>query len=140
MSSRELEKGRLGVMNNKTSVFSAAFLATGLLLGFAGTSQAASGAGGIWIPQPEPRAAIHMVSEDLNAADRALPAQTQAAPAATDAQGDTQTQSAASVVSVVASSSDEDSGSNMRSLIGEIFIGFGTLLTLVSSALRMLMG
>ena len=89
---------------------------------------------------PEPRAAIHMVSDDLNAADRALPAQTQAAPAATDAQGDTQTQSAASLVSVVASSSDEDSGSNIRSLIGEIFIGFGTLLTLVSSALRMLMG
>jgi hypothetical protein len=126
-------------MNNRTSVFSAAFLATGLLLGFAGASQAATGASGIWIPQPEPRAEIRMVSDDLSASDRALPAQTQALPAATDAQADTQTQSAASVVPVVAAS-DEDSGSNMRSLIGEIFIGFGTLLTLVSSALRMLMG
>jgi hypothetical protein len=126
-------------MNNRTSVFSAAFLATGLLLGFAGTSQAASGAGGIWIPQPEPRAEIRMVSDDLNASDRSLPAQ--AVPAATDAQADTQTQSAASVVPVVVvAASDEESGSNMRSLIGEIFIGFGTLLTLVSSALRMLMG
>jgi hypothetical protein len=126
-------------MNNRTSVFSAAFLATGLLLGFAGTSRAASGAGGIWIPQPEPRAEIRMVSDDLNASDRSLPAQ--AVPAATDAQADTQTKSAASVVPVVVvAASDEESGSNMRSLIGEIFIGFGTLLTLVSSALRMLMG
>ena len=48
---------------------------------------------------------------------------------------DTQGQSAVPVVA----SSDESSGSDTRSLIGKIFIGFGTLLTLGSGAARMLM-
>jgi hypothetical protein len=126
-------------MTNKTSQGSAALLATLLLLGGAAAAHAASGVGGVWIPQPEPRAEIHMVSDDLNAGDRTLPAQTQAAPDATDAQPDTQTQSAASAVPVVASSTD-NSGSDTSKLIGEIFIGFGTLLTVGCSAARMLVG
>ena len=132
-------------MTNKTSQGSAALLATLLLLGCAGAAHAASGTGGIWIPQPEPRAEIRMVSDDLNSADRSLPPQTQAGPDATDAQPaaqtqpDTQTQSAASAVPVVASTAD-DQGSDTSKLIGKIFIGFGTLLTVGCSAARMLVG
>jgi len=128
-------------MTNKTSQGSAALLATLLLLGFAGAAHATSGTGGVWIPQAEPRAEIRMVSDDLNAADRTLPAQTQATQDATDAQTqpDTQTQSAASAVPVVASTAD-DQGSDTSKLIGKIFIGFGTLLTVGCSAARMLVG
>jgi hypothetical protein len=129
----------IAVMTNKTSQGSAALLATLLLLGCAGAAHAASDTGGIWIPQPEPRAEIRMVSDDLNAADRTLPVQTQTAPDATDAQPDTQTQSAASAVPVVASTAD-DQGSDTSKLIGKIFIGFGTLLTVGCSAARMLVG
>jgi hypothetical protein len=126
-------------MTNKTSQGSAALVATLLLFGCTGAAHAASGVGGVWIPQPEPRAEIHMVSDDLNAGDRTLPAQAQTAPDATDAQPDTQTQSAASAVPVVASRAD-DSGSDTSKLIGKIFIGFGTLLTVGCSAARMLVG
>jgi hypothetical protein len=123
-------------MTNKTSQGSAALLATLLLLGCAGAAHAASGTGGIWIPQPEPRAEIHMVSDDLNTADRSLPAQTQTAPDAADAQPDAQTQGAVPVVAVSA----DDQGSDTSKLIGKIFIGFGTILTVGCSAARMLVG
>ena len=126
-------------MTNKTSQGSAVLVATLLLLGCAGAAHAASSVDGVWIPQPEPRAEIRMVSDDLNTADRSLPPQAQAGPDATDAQPDTQTQSAASAVPVVASSTD-DSGSDTSKLIGKIFIGFGTLLTVGCSAARMLVG
>jgi hypothetical protein len=121
-------------MTNKTSQGSAALLATLLLLGCAGAAHAASGTGGIWIPQPEPRAEIHMVSDDLNTADRSLPAQT--GPDAADAQPDAQTQSAVPVVAVSA----DDQASDTSKLIGKIFIGFGTILTVGCSAARMLVG
>jgi hypothetical protein len=123
-------------MTNKTSQGSAALVATLLLLGCAGVAHAASGVGGVWIPQPEPRAEIHMVSDDLNAGDRTLPTQAQSTPDNTDAQPDAQTQSA---VPVVAKSAD-DSGSDTSKLIGKIFIGFGTLLAVGCSAARMLVG
>jgi hypothetical protein len=130
---KELSKGEIGIMTNKTNQGSAALLATLLLLGCASASHAATGAGGIWIPQPEPRAEIRMVAAgDLSDADRAL--LSQATRAATDAQPDTQ-----SAVPAVASNAD-DQGSDTSTLVGKIFIGFGTLLTLASSAARMLMG
>jgi len=124
-------------MTNKTSQGSAALLATLLLLGCAGAAHAASGNGGIWIPQPEPRAEIRMVSDDLNTADRSLPpAQTQIAPDTADAQPDTQTQAAAPVVA----STTDDQGSDTSKLIGKIFIGFGTILTVGCAGARMLVG
>src|SRR5215469_17172362 len=70
---------RLYTMTNRASGRSAAFLAIVLLLGFAGASHAGTGAGGVWIPLPEPRAEIKMVAADqLSDADRAVsePAQT----------------------------------------------------------------
>jgi len=131
------------IMTNKASGRSAALLTTLLVLGFAGTSHAA--AGSVW-PQvsappaastdAKPRADTQMVTSDqLNAAvDRALAETSQSAVAAPTSQPDTQGQN---VVPVVAS---RDEGSDTISLIGKIFIGFGTLLTLGSSAARMLMG
>jgi hypothetical protein len=149
-------------MTNKASGRSAALLATLLMLGFAGASHAASGTISVWpqvsapqvsapqvsapqvsAPQAaststQPRSDTQVVTSDqLNDADRTIaePAQTaQSAVAAPTSQPYTQGQS---VVPVVARS---DEGSDTVSLIGKIFIGFGTLLTLGSSAARMLMG
>jgi hypothetical protein len=128
-------KGRLYTMTNRASGRSAAFLAIVLLLGFSGASHAASGAGGVWIPQPEPRAEIKMVAADqLSDADRAVsePAQTVQSTTVTapTSQPDAQAQS-------VVSASDQ--GSDTTTLIGKIFIGFGTLLTLASAATKMLL-
>jgi uncharacterized membrane protein len=135
-------------MTNKVGQRSAALLAALLLIGCAGAAHAANGAS--WIPQAEPRAEIRMVAADqLSDADRAAaPAQMQAAPAADDAQQDTQTQDtqtqdtqaqSQSAAPVVASSADGQS-SDTSKLIGKIFIGFGTLLTVGCSAARMLVG
>ena len=133
-------------MTNKASGRSAALLATLLLLGFTGVSHAASGTNSVW-PQvsappivstaTQPRTDAQAVASDqLNDADRTIaePAQTaQSAVTAPTSQPYTQGQSA--VPLVVRS----DEGSDTSSLIGKIFIGFGTLLTLGSAATRMLM-
>jgi len=129
-------------MTNKASGRSVALLATVLVLGFAGTSHAATSS--LW-PQVStlpaastdalPRADVPMVASDqLNAVDRALAETSQSAVTAPTSQPDTQSQN---VVPVVTS---REEGSDTISLIGKIFIGFGTLLTLGSSAARMLMG
>jgi hypothetical protein len=122
-------------MTNKAGGRSTALLAIGLLLGLASASQA--GADNVWPQVASPQASTTdtsdvppteaVATDHLNDADRALKPETQPA--------DTQGQN---VVPVVASS-DENSGSDTRSLIGKIFIGFGTLLTLGSGAARMLM-
>jgi hypothetical protein len=143
-------------MTNKASGRSAALLATLLMLGFAGASHAASGTNSVWPQVSAPQVSAPQVSapqaastatqprtdtqvgasDQLNDADRTIaePAQTaQSAVTAPTSQPYTQGQN---VVPVVARS---DEGSDTVSLIGKIFIGFGTLLTLGSSAARMLM-
>jgi hypothetical protein len=119
-----------------------ALLAIGLLLGLASVAQAAT-ADSVWpqVPQAtssntQPRTDAQLAASDqLNAADRAVsePAQTvqSTTVSAPTSQPDTQ-----SVVPVVASS---DEGSDTSSLIGKIFIAFGTLLTLGSAASKMLL-
>jgi hypothetical protein len=119
-----------------------ALLAIGLLLGLASVAQAAT-ADSVWpqVPQAassntQPRTDTQLAASDqLNAADRAVsePAQTvqSTTVSAPTSQPDTQ-----SVVPVVASS---DEGSDTSSLIGKIFIAFGTLLTLGSAASKMLL-
>jgi hypothetical protein len=130
-------------MTNKASGRSV-LVAIGLLLGLASAAQA--GTDNVWPQVADPQAsttdtstapaAQPVPSNQLNDVDRALSSETQPVQTTATAQPDTQGQS---VVPVVASS-QEDSGWNMRTLIGKIFIGFGTLLTLGSSAARMLMG
>jgi len=128
-------------MTNKASGRSAAFLAIVLLLGFASASHAATGTGGIWSPQAastEAQAPGGMqlaASDQLNDADRAVTEPAQAAPsaAAPVSQPETQGQSVAPVVAA------SDQGSDTSTLIGKIFIGFGTLLTLGSAATKMLL-
>jgi hypothetical protein len=122
-------------MTNRASGRSTALLAIGLLLGLASASQA--GADNVWPQVASPQASTTdtseapateaVASDHLNDVDRALRPETQPA--------DIQGQSVAPVVA----SSDENSGSDTRSLIGKIFIGFGTLLTLGSGAARMFM-
>jgi len=135
-------------MTIKASGRSAALLATLLVLGLAGAAHAASSTGGVW-PQvsppqsastdTQPRADTQVVASDqLNTVDRTIAEPAQTAPAAVTAptsQPDPQGQSADPVVA----RSGENSGSDTRSLIGKIFIGFGTLLTLGSAATKMLM-
>ena len=126
-----------------------ALLAIGLLLGLAGASQAAT-ADNIWpqVPQAtqatsgaaQQRTDTQVVSSDqLNDADRAVSEPTQAVQSTTitapTSQPDPQAQSAVPVVA----RGDDGSGSDKADLIGKIFIGFGTLLTLGSAATRMLM-
>jgi hypothetical protein len=122
----------------------AALLAIGLLLGFAGVSQAATGGGAIGQATAgdttnQPRTDAQVVASDqLNDVDRALqPPSITPAPAT---QPDAQVQSDVSSQSAVpaAASSDEGSGGDMTALIGKIFIAFGSLLTLGSSAARMI--
>jgi hypothetical protein len=130
-------------MTNKASARSA-LLAIGLLLGLASTSQA--GADNVWPQVASPQvsttdtssapATQGVASDQLNGSDRALAPETQPVQTTATAQPDTQGQS---VVPVLASS-QEGSGWDTRALIGKIFIGFGTLLTLGCSAARMLMG
>jgi hypothetical protein len=135
-------------MTNKASGRSAALLATLLMLVFAGASHAASGTNSVWPQVTAPQTASSATqprtdtqvgaSDQLNEADRTIaePAQTaQSAVTAPTSQPYTQGQS---VVPLVARS-DEGSGSDTSTLIGKIFIGFGTLLTLGSAATRMLM-
>jgi hypothetical protein len=120
-----------------------ALLAIGLLLGLASVSQAASG-DNVWpqVPQAtsstmQPRTdAVVVASDQLNAADRAVsePAQTVQSTTVSPPTSQPDTQS---VVPVVASGG-EGSPWDKADLIGKIFIGFGTLLTLGSAA-RMLM-
>ena len=128
-------------MTNKAGQRSAALFVTLLLVGCAGAAHAASGVGGTCMPQAEPRAEIRMVAADeLSDADRAAaPAQMQAAPDAADAQDAQQATQTQNAVPVVASNAD-DQGSDTSKLIGKIFIGFGTFLTLGCSAARMLVG
>jgi hypothetical protein len=132
-------------MTNKASARSA-LLAIGLLLGLASASQAASSDSSAFLFAPQaaptdtqPRSGAQAAASDqLNDADRALPAQLQSAPAETavpPAQPDTQNQS----MVPASASNDQNSGWDVSSLIGKIFIGCGTLLTLGSAAMRMLM-
>jgi hypothetical protein len=133
-------------MTSKASGRSAALLAILLMFGFAGASHAASGTNSVWpqvsapqtaytATQPRPDAQV-VPSDQLNDADRTIaePAQTaQSAVTAPTSQPYTQGQSVVPVVS------RSDEGSDTSSLIGKIFIGFGTLLTVGSAATRMLM-
>jgi hypothetical protein len=145
ISARALATGRFGTMTNKASGRSTALLAIALLLGLASASQA--GADNVWPSAASPQASTTDTSnapatqvvapEQLNDVDRALRPEAQPSQTTATAQTDTQGQS---MVPVVASSSGENSGSDTSSLIGKVFIGFGTLLTLGSSAARMLMG
>ena len=121
-----------------------ALLAIGLLLGLASAAQAATG-DAVWpqVPQAtssntQPRTDTQLAASDqLNDTDRAVsePAQTVQSTTVTapTSQPDTQAQS---MVAAVAAS---DQGSDTSSLIGKIFIGFGTLLTLGSAASKMLL-
>jgi hypothetical protein len=126
-------------MTNTANTRVAALLAMGLLLGFAGVSQAATGGGAI--PQAtagdttnQPRTDTQLVASDqLNDVDRAL--QPPTSPAAAT-QPDDQVQIQSAVPSVA--SSDGGSGSDMTALIGKVLIAFGALLTLGSSAARMI--
>ncbi len=148
-------------MTSKASGRSA-LLAIGLLLGLASASQA--GTDNVWPQVASPQALTTdtsnapatqgAASDQLNDADRTLAPATQPSQTAATAQPDSQMQSvqAQSVVPAVARSDENSSlgastmiskigsGSDTRTLIGKIFIGFGTLLTLGSSAARMLMG
>jgi hypothetical protein len=132
-------------MTNKASAQSA-FLAIGLLLGVASTSQAANSDNSALLSAPQaassdtqPRFGAQVAGSDqLNDADRALPAQLQGAPSettASPAQPDTQNQS----VVPASAGNAQSSGWDISSVIGKIFIGFGTLLTLGSAAIKVLM-
>jgi hypothetical protein len=118
-----------------------ALLAIGLLLGLASAAQAATG-DAVWPQVPQatssnalPRTDTQLVASDqLNDTDRAVsePAQTVQSTTVTapTSQPDLQAQSAVSA---------SDQGSDTSTLIGKIFIGFGTLLTLASAASKMLL-
>jgi hypothetical protein len=130
-------------MTTKASGRSTALLAIGLLLALAGASQAR--AGDVWPQVTSPQASTAepsnapatqpLTSDQVNDVDRSLTPETQPAQTTATARPDTQGQS---VVPVVASSK-EGSSWDMSALVGKIFIGFGTLLTLGCSAARMFM-
>jgi hypothetical protein len=90
-------------------------------------------------PGAQPAADPQVVSADqLNDVDRALPETTAPAPAATaTATARPDTPAAAPAPAATATASRESSTWDQTSLIGKIFIGFGTLLTMASAA-RML--
>jgi len=121
-----------------------AFLAVALLLGLASAAQA--GADNVWPQVASPQASTtdtstapatqDGASDQLSDTDRGLTPGNQSTQTSATAQPDIQGQSVAPVVA----NSNENSGWDMSALIGKIFIGFGTLLTLGSSAARMLMG
>ncbi len=110
-------------------------LAIGLLIGLASASQA--GTDNMWPQVASPQASTTDTSTAAapQSVDPAPTPGIQLTQTAATSEQDTQVQS---VVPVVARS-DENSPSDTSSLIGKIFIGFGALLTLGSSAARMFM-
>jgi hypothetical protein len=129
-------------MTTKASGRAALILTIGLLMGFAGPSQAAeptTDAAGVTAPAnaADPQGATTTqapAADQLNDADRAARQDDVKAPVAV-----TQSQTDAPVVRASPVVADSQNASwDETSLIGKIFIGFGALLT-VASAARMFM-